>query len=133
MTSIETFFKVQKMENMSSMPLFMRKRHLSKIYMLLSNLKRSLSKTIFISHHVMCSSISSYCCNHLNIMLMSVKLIVIQSELTRIGFKLKFHSYSQFTSNKWYTLIYKFEKSKPNPKIFTWVWTYIVHWTFFYI
>jgi len=94
MTSIKTFLKVQKMENMSSMPLFMTKRHLSKIYMLLSNLKRSLSKTIFISHHVMCSSISSCCCNHLNIMLMNVKLIVIQLELTVIGFKLKFHSYS---------------------------------------
>jgi hypothetical protein len=32
-------------------------RNLSKIYMLLSKLKKPLSKTIFISHHVMCSSI----------------------------------------------------------------------------
>jgi hypothetical protein len=104
------------MENMSSMPLFMPKRHLSKIYMLLSNLKRSLSKTIFISYHVMCSLLSC-CCNHLNIMLMSVKLIMIQLELIGIGYKLKFYSYSKFTSNKWYTLICKFEKCKPNPKI----------------
>jgi hypothetical protein len=116
MTSIKTFFKVQKMKNMSSMPLFMAKRHLSKIYMLLSNFKRSLFKPIFSSHHVMSSSIRSCCCNHLNIMLMSVKFIVVQLELIGIGFKLKFHSYSQFTSNKQYTLKYKFEKCKPNPK-----------------
>jgi hypothetical protein len=30
-------------------------RNLSNLYMLLSNLKRPLSKTIFISHHIMCS------------------------------------------------------------------------------
>ncbi len=41
-------------------------RNLSKICMLLSNLKRHISKPILISHHVMCSLISSCCCDHLN-------------------------------------------------------------------
>jgi len=60
--------------------------------MLLFNLKRPLSKPIFISHHVMCSSISC-CCNHLNNMLMNVKLMVIQLELNGIGYIVVFHSY----------------------------------------
>jgi hypothetical protein len=91
-------------------------KNLSKICMLLSNLKKRLFKPIFISHHVMCSSISSYCCNHLNSMLMSVKLIVIELELNGIGYKLVFHNYSKSASNTWYTLICKFEKYNPNPK-----------------
>ncbi len=66
------------------------------MYMLLSNFKRSLCKTIFISHHAMCSPISSYCCNHFSSMLMSVKLIVIQLELNDIVYKLIFQSYSKF-------------------------------------
>ncbi len=90
-------------------------RNLSKICMLLSNLKRYLSKPIFISCHVMSSSISFCCCNLLNNMLMNVKLIVIQLELNGIGYKLVFHSYSKYNSNTWYTLICKFEKYKPNP------------------
>ncbi len=49
----------------------MPKKPLSKIHMLLSNLKRPLSKTMFISHHIMCSSISYCLCNHLSNMLMS--------------------------------------------------------------
>jgi hypothetical protein len=102
-------------------------RNLSKIYVLLSNLKKRLSKTIFISHHVMCSLKSSYC-NHLSNMLMNVKLIVIQLELNDIGYKLVFHNYSKFASNTWYTLICKFEKYKTNPQKITWVWTYIVYW-----
>jgi hypothetical protein len=69
------------------------KKNLNKICMLLSNLKRPLSKPIFISHHVMCSSIS---CNHLDNMLMNVKLIVIQLELNGIGYIVVFHSYSKF-------------------------------------
>jgi len=77
-------------------------RNLSKICMLLFNLKIHLSKPIFISHHVMCSLISFCCCNHLNNMLMNVKLIVIQLELNDIGYKLVFHSYSTFASNTWY-------------------------------
>ncbi len=102
-------------------------RNLSKIYMLFSNIKRLLSETIFISHHVMCSSISSCCCNHLSRMLMSVKLIVIQLELNGIGHKLIFHSYSKSSSNTWYTLICKFEKCKSKPqKIME--WTYMVYW-----
>jgi hypothetical protein len=83
------------MENMNSMPLFMRKK--LKIRMLLSNLKKPMSKPIFINHHVMCSSIS--CCNHLNNMLMNVKLIVIQLELNGIGYIMVFHSYSKLASN----------------------------------
>ncbi len=102
------------MENMNSMPLFMPKK--PKIYMLLFNLKRPLFKTIFINNHGMCSMISSYCCNHLNSMLMSVKLIMIQLELNDIGYKLVFHSYSKSTSNTWYTLIWKFEKCKQKKK-----------------
>jgi hypothetical protein len=99
-------------------------KNLNKICMQLSNLKRPLSKLIFISHHVMCSSIS--CCNHLNSMLMNVKLMVIQLELNGIGYIVVFHNYSKFTSNTWYTIIYKFEKCKPNSQKITWVWTYIV-------
>jgi len=91
-------------------------RNLKKICMLLSNLNRHLSKPIFIRHHVMCSSISSYCCNYLNSMLMSIKLIGIQLELNGIGYKLVFHNYSKSASNTWYTLVCKFEKYKPNPK-----------------
>ncbi len=33
-----------------------------------------------------------------------------------IGYKLVFHSYSKCASNTWYTLIFKFEKYKPNLK-----------------
>jgi hypothetical protein len=87
------------------------KKNLSKIYMLLSNLKKPLFKIIFISNHIMCSSISS-CCNHLSSMLTSVKLIVIQLELNDIGYKLVFHNYSKFAWNTWYTLICKSEKYK---------------------
>jgi hypothetical protein len=113
--SIKTFFNVQKLENMNSIPLFMPKK-LCKIYMLFFNLKRPLLRTIFINHHVMCSSISSCCYNHLGTMLMNVKLIVIQLELNGMSYKLVFLSYSKFASNTWYTLICKFEKCKPNPK-----------------
>jgi hypothetical protein len=91
-------------------------KNLNKICMLLSNLKIHLSKPIYSSHHVVCSSISSYCCNHLNNMSMNVKLIVIQLELNDIGYKLVFHNYSKSTSNTWYTLICKFEKYEPNLK-----------------
>jgi hypothetical protein len=91
-------------------------RNLNNICMLLSNLKRHLSKPIFISHNVMCSLINSWCCNHFSSMLMSVKLIVIRLELNDIGYKLVFHSYSKFVSNTWYTLICKFEKYKSSPK-----------------
>jgi hypothetical protein len=38
---------------------------------------------------------------------------MIQLELNGIGCKLVFHSYSKFTSNTWYTLIWKLEKYKP--------------------
>jgi len=117
------------MENMNSMPLFMPKKNLSKICMLLSNLKRPLLKPIFISHHVMCSSICC-CCNHLNNMLMNVKLIVIQLELNGIGYIMVFHNYSKFASNTWYILICKFEKCEPNSQKITWVWTYILCWIF---
>ncbi len=72
-------------------------KNLNKICMLFSNLKRPLSKHIFISCHVMCSSISCY--NHLNSMFMNVKLIVIQLELNGIGYIMVFHSYSKFASN----------------------------------
>jgi hypothetical protein len=75
------------------------------IYIQLSSLERALFKFIFISHHAMCSPISS-CCNHFNNMLMSVKLMVIQLELNDIDYKLVFHTYSRFTSNTWYTLIF---------------------------
>ncbi len=92
------------------------KRNLSKICKLLSNLKRHLSKPIFIDYNVMCSLISYCCCNHLNSMLMSVKLIMIQLELNGIGYKLVFHSYSKSTSNTWYTLICKFENINQTPK-----------------
>jgi hypothetical protein len=123
---LSKLFKMsKKWKNMNSMPLFMPKK--PKICMLLSNLNRPFSKPIFISHHVICSSISSCCWNHLNSMLMNVKLIMIQLELNGIGYKLVFHSYSKFTSNTWYTLICKFEKCKPNPKKIPWVWTYIVY------
>ncbi len=91
-------------------------RNLSKICMLFSNFKNHLSKPIFISHHVMCSLIRSCCYNHLNSILMSVKLIMIQLELNGIGYKLVFHNCSKFASNTWGTLIYKFEKYKPNPQ-----------------
>jgi len=91
-------------------------RNLSKICMLLSNLKKHLPKPIFISHYVICSLISSCCCNHHNRMFMNVKSIVIQLELNDIGYKLIFHSYSKFASTTWYTFIWKFEKYKPNPK-----------------
>jgi hypothetical protein len=47
---------------------------------------------------------------------MSVKLIVIQLELSGIGYKLVFRSYSMSVSNTWYTLICKFEKYKPSPQ-----------------
>jgi hypothetical protein len=94
-------------------------RNLSKIYMLFSNLKRPLSKIIFTSHHVMCSPLSSSCCNHLSSMLMNVKLIVMQLELNDNGYKLVFHSYSKLASNTWYTLICKILKCKPNPKQIT--------------
>ncbi len=93
--SIKTLKNVQKMKNMNSMPLFMSKKPMQYIYMLFSNFKRLLCKIIFISHHAMCSSISSYCCNHLSSMLMSVKLIMIQLELNDIVYKLVFHSYSK--------------------------------------
>jgi hypothetical protein len=91
-------------------------KNLRKICMLLSNRKTHLFKSIFIRHHVMCSLISSYCCNYLNNMLMNVKSIMIQLELSGIGYKLVFHNYSKSASNTWYTLICKFEKYKPNPK-----------------
>ncbi len=120
----QNFKKCSKMKNTNSMPLFMPKK--SKIFVLLSNFKRPLFKTIFIEHYVMCSSISFYC-NHLSSMLMSVKLIVIQWELNGMGYKLIFHSYSKFASNTWYTLICKFLKCKPNPQK-NWVWTYIIYW-----
>ncbi len=97
----------------------------------LFNFKRPLFQTIFISNHAMCSLISSYCCNHLNSMLMSVKLIMIHLELNDIGYKFVFHSYSKSTSNTWYILICKFEKCKPNFKKITWVWTYIICWISF--
>jgi hypothetical protein len=99
------FKNVQKMENMNSMPLFMPKK--PQYIHVLFNLKRPLLKTIFINNHAMCSMIISYCCNHLNNMLMSVKLIIIQLELNDIGNKLVFHRYSKSTSNTWYTLIWK--------------------------
>jgi hypothetical protein len=70
-------------------------KNLSEICMLLSNLKRHLLKPIFISHHVMCSLISSCCCNHLNKVLINVMLIAIQLKLNDIGYKLVFHSYSK--------------------------------------
>jgi hypothetical protein len=89
---------------------------ITSIKTLLSNLKKHLSKPIFISHHVICSLISSCCCNHLNRMFMNVKSIVIQLELNDINYKLIFHSYSKFASITWYTFIWKFEKYKPNPK-----------------
>jgi len=95
-------------------------KNLSKICMLLSNLKTHLSKLIFIRHHVMCSLISFYCCNYFNNMLMSVKSIMIQLELNGIGYKLVFHNYSNFASNTWHKLICKFEKYKPNPKKSPW-------------
>ncbi len=104
------FKNVQKMENMNSMPLFMPKK--PKMYMLFFNLKRPLLKNIFINNHAMCSMISSYCFNHLDSMLMSVKLIMKQLELNGIGYKWVFHSYSKSTSNTWYILIWKFEKCK---------------------
>jgi hypothetical protein len=77
----------------------LRQKNLSKICMLLSNLKRHLCKPIFISHHVMCSLINSCCYNHLNNMLMNVKLIVIQLELNDMGYKFVIHNYSKFASN----------------------------------
>ncbi len=104
------FKNVQKMENMNSMPMFMPKK--PKMYMLFFNLKRPLLKNIFINNHAMCSMISSYCFNHLDSMLMSVKLIMKQLELNGIGYKWVFHSYSKSTSNTWYILIWKFEKCK---------------------
>ncbi len=125
-TSIKTLRNVQKLENMNSMPLFMLK-NLNKICMLLFNLKKPLAKPIFINHHVMCS-LMSCCCNHLNNMLMNVKLMVIQLKLNGIGYMVIFHNYSKFASNIWYTLICKFEKCKPNSQKLTWVWTYIVYW-----
>jgi len=87
------------------------RKNLNKIYILL---KRHLSKLIFVNHHVMCSSISS-CCNHLNSMLMNVKLIVIQLELNDIGYKL-FHSYSKSTLNTWYTLNANLKNINQTPK-----------------
>jgi len=104
------------------------KKNLNRICMLLFNLKRPLSKPIFISHHVMCSSLS--CCNHLNNMLINVKLIVIQLELNGIGYIMVFHSYSKFASNTWYALICKFEKCKPNSQKITWVHIYLVGFFF---
>jgi len=115
-TSIDFFLNVKKMEKRELHAIVYAKKNLSKICMLLSNFKSHLSKSIFISHHVMCSLISSCCCNHLNSMLMSVKLIMIQLELNGIGYKLVFHNYSKFASNTWHTLICKFEKDKANPK-----------------
>jgi hypothetical protein len=103
-------------------------KNLNKICMLLFNFKKPLFKPIFISHHVMCSSIN--CCNHLNNMLMNVKLIVIQLELNDIGYIMVFHNYSKFASNTWYILICKFEKCEPNSQKIPWVWTYIVCWIF---
>ncbi len=106
-------------------------RNLNNIYMLLSSLKRPLSKTIFIKHHVICSLIS-FCCNHLSSMLMNIKLIVIQLKLNDMGYRLVFHSYSKFASNTWYTLICEFEKWKPNPPKITWVWIYIIYWIYLF-
>jgi len=97
-------------------------RNLNKICMLLSNLKKP-----FLNLFSLATINNFYCCNHLNNMLMSVKLIMIQLEFNDIGYKLVFHSYSKFTSNTWYTLICKFEKCKPNPKKITWVSTCIVY------
>ncbi len=114
-TYIKTFENVQKMENMNSIPLFMPKETWLR-YACYFHFKIHLLKHIFISHHIMCSSISSSCCNHLKNMLISVKLIVIQLELNDIDYKLVFHSYSKFALNTWYTLIGKFENYKPNPK-----------------
>jgi hypothetical protein len=94
----------------------LHKKNLSRICMLLFNLKSRVSKPIFIRHHVMHPSISACCCNHFNSMLMNVTLTVIQLELNDIGYKLVFHRYSKSTSNTWYTLICKFEKYKPNPQ-----------------
>jgi len=91
-------------------------RNLSKICMLFFDFKRHLSKPIFISHHVMCSSISSCCYNHFNSILMNVKLIMIQLELNGIAYKLVFHICSKSASNTWDTLICKFETYKPNPQ-----------------
>ncbi len=80
-------------------------RNLNNIYMLLSNLKRPLSKTIFMKHHVICSLISS-CYNHLTSMLMNVKLIVIQLKLNGMDYKLVYHiviqSLHQTHDTHWY-------------------------------
>jgi hypothetical protein len=95
-------------------------RKLSKICILLSKLKKHLCKLTFITHHIMCSSISFCCCNHFNSMFMNVRLIMMQLQLNDIGCKLVFHSYSKFTSNTWYTLICKFEEYKPKPKKLHW-------------
>jgi len=105
-------------------------KNLSKTCMLLYNLNRSLFKPIFISHHVMCSSLS--CCNHLNSKLMNVKLTMISLELNGIGYIVVFHNYSKSASNTWYTLICKFEKCKPNSQT-TWVWTHIVYLILFFL
>jgi hypothetical protein len=60
-------------------------------------------------------------------MLMNVKLIVIQLELNGIGYIMVLHSCWKFASNTWHTLIWKFEKCKPNSQKITWVWTYTVY------
>jgi hypothetical protein len=98
--------------------------------MIFSNLKRPLFKTIFISHHVICSLISSCSCNHLNSMLMNVKLMVTQLKLNGIGYKLVFHSSLKFASNTSYTLICKFEEHESKPKWITWVWRHIIYWIY---
>jgi len=95
--------------------------------MIFSNLKRPLFKTIFISHHAICSLISSCSCNHLSSMLVNVKLMVTQLKLNGIGYKLVFHSSLKFASNTWYTLICKFEEHKSKPKWITWVWRHIIY------
>jgi hypothetical protein len=76
-------------------------RNLNNIYMLLFNLKRPLSKTIFMKHHVICSLISS-CCNHLSSSMLTNVKLVIQLKLNDMGYKFVFHSYSKFASNTWY-------------------------------
>ncbi len=72
--SIKTF-KISKKWKLWTPCHCLCQRNPSKIYMLFLNFKRPLSKTIFINHHVVCSSVSSCFCNHLSSMLMNVKLI----------------------------------------------------------
>jgi len=105
----------------------LRQRNLNKICMLFFNFKRHLFKPIFIKHDVMCSLISSYCCNYLNNILRNVKSILIQLKLNGINYELVFHNYSKFASNTWYTLICKFEKYKTKPQKITWVGINIIY------